>query len=1057
MIGNRLVLFNYLLREFGFADITDLRGKFKGDEFRYDTADISLFYQSLANRVNIPIDCFRKYDENIIRHLETINRQRAEKINLKYYQYFSLLFTERYLDEYFSDRGEFAKRVNLYKRDFYRKHGVTGSEAAVDYDPERLNLIAFWEATGSGKTFLLHFNILQYRYYIKQYNVKANHFILLTPSEQMSRQHLEELHESSVDADYYLNNKTGDHVKVIDIHKVRLEKGVITVNVDEFDQHNALFVDEGHKGNDKEEGVWRDIREKLGFNGFTFEYSATFGHISNRELQSDYSKSIIFDYSYRHFYEDRYGKDYWIHIISDRNAIDNQETRYRYLMQNLLLFAQQNLYYELHPEVTAEYQIENPLLIFVGHTVNPQAKGQQEKKENELVISDVKLLVQFFADFLAHQNKYVGWLDRLKSGNGLFPADYQYKFDFIFDKYSTGDQLYSAIISQVFNCNIPGKLELYTLRNAPGEIALKCHNSSFYFGLIYIGDVSTFKSGFDGEIEFLVDSFHNSLFESLSAKVEKPINVLIGARKFIEGWNCYRVSSIGLINFGRSEGAQIIQLFGRGVRLRGKDNSLKRTTGDGPANIKIVEKLNIFGLNADYMRRFKEDLEKEGIQTRKTEVIVPVKLLKVGEKTIRDFKLNILEKRAEIPLFRTREVVELQYDRKIPGITLNLSVNRLIVTAQHQDQNSVKIHELSDLTPFMDCIDFQRLYLDLLAYKQKKQFHNLTFQAEQLLTLLKQISFIVETDHPIEIKTLRDIENIQKIARNILEKYIERFYTRCQNVYESEYLSVKELTEEHSVFRDLDYHLEVETTDTQGNALTDIEKVLEEFKKVITDKNFPENIKDYDDGIKILNNAWFERLLFRPLLCDEQNKNYRIVNPLPNSLNEGETKFIRHLQSHIIAERGKGNYQDCNFYLLRNAGRNKGFGFYFSTSGGFYPDFLLWIVKNGKQYLTFIDPHGLRNEDEGLNSDRILLHKRIKELEKKDNIKGKVILNSFILSTGAFRDSGINWRDTPQKEEDLYSSLNSMNVYEISQYSGKMSGSGYIGLIIQKILSGTRQ
>jgi hypothetical protein len=57
-----------------------------------------------------------------------------------------------------------------------------------------------------------------------------------------------------------------------------------------------------------------------------------------------------------------------------------------------------------------------------------------------------------------------------------------------------------------------------------------------------------------------------------------PVNVLIGSKKFIEGWDCWRVSSLGLDARGpRSEGTQVIQLFGRGVRLKGHRWSLKRS------------------------------------------------------------------------------------------------------------------------------------------------------------------------------------------------------------------------------------------------------------------------------------------------------------------------------------------------------------------------------------------------------------------------------------------------------------------------------------------------
>ncbi len=93
-------------------------------------------------------------------------------------------------------------------------------------------------------------------------------------------------------------------------------------------------------------------------------------------------------------------------------------------------------------------------------------------------------------------------------------------------------------------------------------------------------------------------------------KTDSKIKLLIGAKKFIEGWNSWRVSNMGLMNIGKSEGTQIIQLFGRGVRLKGKDMSLKREENPG-IKLKILQTLSIFGLNADYIDSFLKSLPPE--------------------------------------------------------------------------------------------------------------------------------------------------------------------------------------------------------------------------------------------------------------------------------------------------------------------------------------------------------------------------------------------------------------------------------------------------------------
>jgi len=113
------------------------------------------------------------------------------------------------------------------------------------------------------------------------------------------------------------------------------------------------------------------------------------------------------------------------------------------------------------------------------------------------------------------------------------------------------------------------------------------------------------------------DVVSESLFQTINSP-DTTINILIGAKKFMEGWNSWRVSNMGLLNIGRSEGSEIIQLFGRGVRLRGLGFSLKRSAaldGEHPEHIKLLETLNIFAVRANYMAQFREYLEREGVPT----------------------------------------------------------------------------------------------------------------------------------------------------------------------------------------------------------------------------------------------------------------------------------------------------------------------------------------------------------------------------------------------------------------------------------------------------------
>jgi hypothetical protein len=93
--------------------------------------------------------------------------------------------------------------------------------------------------------------------------------------------------------------------------------------------------------------------------------------------------------------------------------------------------------------------------------------------------------------------------------------------------------------------------------------------------------------------------------------------------------------------------------------------------------------------------------------------------------------------------------------------------------------------------------------------------------------------------------------------------------------------------------------------------------------------------------------------------------------------------------------------------------RGKGVGFF--EAGNFHPDFILWALTEDKQYITFIEPHGLLHE--GPASEKVLFHKRIKDVEQRLN-DPHIILNSFILSWTPY--SELKWGQTQKQLEDLH-------------------------------------
>ena len=89
--------------------------------------------------------------------------------------------------------------------------------------------------------------------------------------------------------------------------------------------------------------------------------------------------------------------------------------------------------------------------------------------------------------------------------------------------------------------------------------------------------------------------------------------------------------------------------------------------------------------------------------------------------------------------------------------------------------------------------------------------------------------------------------------------------------------------------------------------------------------------------------------LYEPVLHVAKGSKIQIA---PVSLNESEFQFPDDLRLYIEQDRARLASEEVELFLLRNESRGRGVGFF--EAGNFYPDFLLWLVKYGKQ------PPGLR-------------------------------------------------------------------------------------------------
>ncbi|MCX7942053.1 MAG: DEAD/DEAH box helicase family protein [Dictyoglomaceae bacterium] len=758
-----LFLYKFLLSLFGVKEFKDLQDKLKEIPIDIDSDGRTYFCNVLRSFKEIKISEYFliKYDQNIQSYVRRINYRR-DPINLKYFQYLAILFTEILLDNIKNRKLEFLYELNKFLENYKEDQKINNINLFTGDD---LNKIAFWMATGSGKTLIMHINYFQF---FKYKLFSPDNILLITPNEGLSKQHFEELQKSGIPCQLYQGSLNGglkgaDEVLVIERTKFVEEKkgGGITLSVDAFEGRNLIFVDEGHKGRRSEEQKWVKLRNMLSKNGFVFEYSATFGQILSEnqpEILKEYSKSIVFDYSYKYFYLDGYGKDFSVLNIKYIKTYekDFQETMF---IANLLSFYEQLLVYEELFPLAKEYNIEKPLWIFVGTTVT----GKEEE-------SDVIQIVEFINKILSEEEWLGEKIKEILSGRTSFRNErgediFKDRFEYIKNRNFEIKDIYKKIFGG------KGELYVYELKNAEGEFGLKVGEKE-YFGVINIGDVLGFKRQLEKRgININQDVLSSSLFEEIK-KENSKVNILIGSKKFIEGWDTWRVSSMGLLNIGRGQGPQIIQLFGRGVRIKGKDFTLKRSN---VKDIKILENLNIYGIKADYLSKFLEAISKEEIEFEKIEIPIKTQYKDKGK------ELYILSKDVKNK-FEKNRVLRLEIDDSI-FITLDLSPNTTIYQTRERREEGINIENTRldkkeiTLHEYLDLFDWDNIYREIYEFKISRNYWNLIFNSECLKNILLSNNYrILISSETIQIKNIEDLIKIYNLAILVIKKYIDRYY-----------------------------------------------------------------------------------------------------------------------------------------------------------------------------------------------------------------------------------------------------------------------------------------
>ena len=976
-LENRLVLHRFLCREFGYSGLSAMLDRLRDTPAGTAPTGESFYFRSQfpdPAGTKIAPDRLSGYDAEIAALSRRLRMTPEHGRGWKPHQWLALLFAEHYLRLYFEDPERLRAALNAEKR------RDTGTARMPDYAAEDLRTVAVQSATGSGKTLVMHAHILQYRRIAGGAGKPPRNVILVTPNERLSEQHERELLASNLSARIFSSEAGADllrPVEIIDVNKLAEKQGVKRVAVRDFGDNNLVLVDEGHLGASSAKGAWRRLRGQLAEGGFTFEYSATFNQIVGRDdaLRDAYGKSLLFDYPYRAFHADGYGKDYAIANLPQGAEDDNSRI---YLLGALLSFYRQCRIWREGRAGWTEFNVTRPLWVFLGKTVTGNTNADRATR------SDVVLILDFLGWVLAHGGAVRPMLARLLAGeSGLTGEDGEDYFSDRFGGLEGEDPgaLYDDICQMLFHG--AGRLHVRYLTQGEGELHLRTADNE-PFGVVNVGDSAALhKLLSEGDHPDLVVEREAGFARRLFAEVDRAdstANVVIGARRFIAGWNSWRVSTMGLMHVGVGEGPEIIQMFGRGVRLKGWNMSLKRHRQSGaepPADsdgLTELETLRIFGLRANYMQTFRQMLATDGISTEREEIELPV-VWNFGK---RKLKIVRLRKDARYDRSDDRPVLPGPGEPDSPVAELDL-YSRLQALESGGGEAGAEAQRPTVRLERRHKAFFNRarIYDALLARKQREGWHNLAIDRATVDALLDRDDWYELRLPPerLEPKSFAEMRKLEEIAVELIADYAGRFWRKQRRKWEYENLEVRTLDECDPNFV-REYTFSVDAGERQ--LIEDIRALSNNLRE----GPFPRL------GFGVLMR---DGHAYKPLLYAAGS---RVVTVRPVLLNEDEKRVVETLAD--LAKNGDACLEGRELFLIRNLSRGRGVSFFDDHS--YYPDFIVWLAKGKDQHILFLDPKGLVIFGPEQRR-KVGLHTEIKEVEARVRRQDpKLSLHAYVLS-----------------------------------------------------------
>ena len=437
------------------------------------------------------------------------------------------------------------------------------------------NRMGFWMATGSGKTLVIVKLIEYLARMMDEGAIPRKDILILSHKDhllQQIRSHTDEYngyrpYKRIIVEDLrsygQLKNQSSmlrdNEITVFayrsDLFKLEQKQKGIDFRLYDNDGNWYVILDEAHRG-EASDSVRKHIFNLLSRNGFLFNFSATF-------VESLDITTTIYNFNLAEFIIQGYGK----HIVQmqedtsafskSRSAKDfDEEEKRKIVLKSLILLA-----YAKKCRVRLPLTYHSPLLVVFAHTVaEPDA-------DLELFFNELVKLGRGQIEPEAFNTARAELTEELRCATYQFEGG-EAKLDLsLLESMSLQD-----IYTYVFNAEGPGKTEVVIPRSddkfIQGELAFQLDTATEPYACIKISATDKWLKGKLDEFPKSETYLPKSYFASLN-EPDSPVNILLGAFSFYEGWDSNRPNVIMYVNIGTGDKAKkfILQSMGRGVRV----------------------------------------------------------------------------------------------------------------------------------------------------------------------------------------------------------------------------------------------------------------------------------------------------------------------------------------------------------------------------------------------------------------------------------------------------------------------------------------------------------